>query len=217
VSRGMGGPVTPQQQELLGIAHQGTQTMLEMVNTLLDITKMEQNRMVLDIERAAPNQMVEQARQRLRASLQGQNIHLDLAIADDLPLIDVDQNKVIRVLQNLLDNAIKFSPTGSTVTIGIDYIPRDADQLPLDLPSNLEGADEWMVFWVKDQGPGIAPQYHARIFEKFGQASGRKARGTGLGLTFCKLAVEAHKGQIWLKSEEGQGSTFAFALPLERV
>lgn len=217
VSRGMGGTVTPQQQELLGIAHQGTQTMLEMVNTLLDITKMEQKRMVLDIERVAPNFMAEQARQRLRASLQEQNIHLDLAIAADLPLIDVDQNKIIRVLQNLLDNAIKFSPSGSTVTIGIDAIPRDIDHFPIALPNNLEHGVEYVVFWVKDQGPGIPAQYHARIFEKFGQASGRKSRGTGLGLTFCKLTVEAHKGRIWLESEEGHGSTFAFALPLERA
>jgi signal transduction histidine kinase len=61
---------------------------------------------------------------------------------------------------------------------------------------------------------GIPLAYHERIFEKFGQVRGRKVRGTGLGLTFCKLAVEAHGGQIWLESEEGAGSVFAFALPL---
>ncbi|PMP74749.1 MAG: histidine kinase, partial [Chloroflexus aggregans] len=74
----------------------------------------------------------------------------------------------------------------------------------------------WLIYWVADQGPGIPPQYHARIFEKFGQVQQQKGRGTGLGLTFCKLAVEAHRGQIWLRSREGAGSTFAFALPVAR-
>src|SRR5207244_9154852 len=67
---------------------------------------------------------------------------------------------------------------------------------------------------TQDRGMGIPLAYHERIFEKFGQVRGRKVRGTGLGLTFCKLAVEAHGGQIWLESEEGVGSVFAFALPL---
>jgi two-component system, NtrC family, sensor histidine kinase KinB len=93
-------------------------------------------------------------------------------------------------------------------------VPRDEALLPLPTPDLRPG--NWLVFWVKDEGPGIAPQYHERIFEKFGQASGRKARGTGLGLTFCKLTTEAHGGMIWLASSEGKGSTFAFALPLER-
>jgi signal transduction histidine kinase len=78
-----------------------------------------------------------------------------------------------------------------------------------ELPPN-----EWMIFWVSDQGIGIPAQYHNRIFEKFGQIRGRKSRGTGLGLTFCKLAAESHSGQIWLESEENVGSTFALALPL---
>jgi signal transduction histidine kinase len=67
---------------------------------------------------------------------------------------------------------------------------------------------------VKDRGIGIPPAYFERIFEKFGQVRGRKVRGTGLGLTFCKLTVEAHRGQIWVESEEGAGSIFALALPL---
>src|SRR5690606_26180915 len=90
----------------------------------------------------------------------------------------------------------------------------DQQQLPLRLPP-LDPAD-WLIFWVRDQGPGIPPQFHARIFEKFGQVRGRKVRGTGLGLTFCKLAVEAHGGTIWLESAEGAGSTFALALPLSQ-
>jgi len=215
VKRGLGGPVSTQQTELLSIAHQGTQTMLEMVNTLLDIAKMEQHSMTLDKELVAPASLFEEAQQRLRASLQGNSIKLEREIAPLLPHVEADRDKIVRVLQNLLDNAIKFSPTGRTVTVGASLFPRDIESLPLHVP-RLPSSDA-LVLWVKDSGPGIPAQYHERIFEKFGQAGGRKARGTGLGLTFCKLTVEAHGGAIWLESSEGKGSTFAFTLPLDRL
>jgi len=133
-----------------------------------------------------------------------------------LPLVEADSDKVARVLQNLLDNAIKYAPMGSTVTVGAHFFtPRQG--LPAVVPLHPPfDAGEWLVVWVQDRGMGIPKAYHERIFEKFGQVRGRKMRGTGLGLTFCKLAVEAHGGQIWVESEEGAGSVFAFALPLTR-
>ncbi len=219
VKRGLGGPISEQQQELLNIAHQGSQTMLEMVNTMLDIAKMEQGHRSLDCAPLSPYDLVDQALGRLRASAQGQRVGLKQELALGLPLIEADREKLVRVLQNLLDNAIKFSPTGEEVALGAGSVHINANgagkipDLPLNLPSLPPG--DWLVFWVRDHGPGIPAQYHERIFEKFGQVrSGRKVRGTGLGLTFCKLTVEAHGGQIWLESVEGAGSTFALAFPL---
>lgn len=218
VKRGLGGPIAEQQQELLGIAHQGSQTMLEMVNTLLDIAKMEEGRLNLECEPLSPYALVDQTLDRLRVSAQNQRVKLAQALAVGLPLVEADRSKLVRVLQNLLDNAIKFSPTGGLVTLGAAHTrltagaPAESSGVPLQLP-NL-GLGDWLIFWVRDTGPGIPPQYHERIFEKFGQVRGRKLRGTGLGLTFCKLAVEAHGGQIWLQSAEGVGSIFAFAVPL---
>lgn len=215
--RGLAGPVTEQQNELLAIALQGSQTMLEMINTLLDIAKMEQNRMSLDIEPVSPYVLVEQAQTRLQPSAQKQGVVLKQALDAGMPDAPIDNDKVTRVLQNLLDNAIKFSPSGGTITVGgaICTGPQPCDYLPLDVPPLPHG--RWLLLWVRDQGPGIPAQYHERIFEKFGQVRGRKLRGTGLGLTFCKLAIEAHNGTIWLESREGKGSTFAFALPLDRA
>lgn len=220
VKRGLGGPVSDQQHELLGIAHQGSQTMLEMINTLLDIAKMEQGRMTLNLEPLSPYAVVDETLDRLRVSAQNQNVRLQQRLAVGLPTIEADRDKLVRVLQNLLDNALKFSPNGAETTLGAAYVRTGAgehDQSAiathqLRLPALPPG--EWLVFWVRDQGPGIPAQYHERIFEKFGQVRGRKVRGTGLGLTFCKLTVEAHHGQIWLESTEGAGSTFALALPL---
>jgi NtrC-family two-component system sensor histidine kinase KinB len=214
--RGLAGPVTEQQNELLAIALQGSQTMLEMINTLLDIAKMEQNRMSLDIEPVSPYMLAESAQTRLQPSAQKSRVRMELAIDGGLPEAPVDASKIERVLQNLLDNAIKFSPSGSTITIGGSACPggEPCDCVPFQVPALPPG--QWLLLWVRDQGPGIPAQYHERIFEKFGQVRGRKLRGTGLGLTFCKLAVEAHGGAIWLESREHHGSTFAFALPLDR-
>jgi len=219
--RGLGGPVSEQQRELLSIAYQGSQTMLEMVNTLLDISKMEQGRMNLNLEPLSPYALVDEAIERLQASIQQRHINLVQDLAIGLPPIEADRDKIVRVLQNLIDNAVKFSPDGGMVTIGGRYLSFASDtagsvhpDLPLALPDMAAG--EWLIFWVRDEGPGIPPQYHARIFEKFGQVQQQKSRGTGLGLTFCKLAVEAHRGKIWLQSREGLGSTFAFALPVKQ-
>ena len=218
VKRGLGGPISAQQQELLGIAHQGSQTMLEMVNTLLDISKMEQGHMRLEVEPISPYALIDQTLDRLIVSARDQKVPLEQQLPVGLPLLEADREKLVRVLQNLLDNAIKFSPIGSAVTLGavslriIEGEATDISGLPLHLPQLHTG--DWLVFWVRDQGPGIPPQYHERIFEKFGQVRGRKVRGTGLGLTFCKLAIESHGGKIWLQSAEGKGSIFALALPL---
>lgn len=219
VKRGLGGPISDQQQELLGIAHQGSQTMLEMVNTLLDIAKMEEGRLSLDCEPLSPYALVDQTLDRLRVSAQDQRVRLVQELPVGLPLLEADREKLVRVLQNLLDNAIKFSPTGGTVTLGAAAVQLERGEvktrgtLPVGTPSL--NAGDWLVIWVRDQGPGIPPQFHERIFEKFGQVhGGRKVRGTGLGLTFTRLAVEAHGGRVWLQSAEGSGSTFALALPL---
>lgn len=213
VKRGIGGPVTDAQNELLEIAHQGSQAMLELVNNLLDISKMEQGRLLLDVDQVAPYTIIDQARDRLRVSARTKHVILEERIALNLPLLNADDDKIVRVLQNLIDNAIKFSSSGSSVVLGAHaYGPQHplAADVPLHPPF---GQNEWVVFWVQDHAMGIPEAYHERIFEKFGQVRGHKVRGTGLGLTFCKLAVEAHHGHIWLESKEGVGSVFAFALP----
>jgi signal transduction histidine kinase len=162
----------------------------------------------------APYAILDQAIERLQVSARSQQVPLEQRMAINLPLIEADDAKIVRVLQNLLDNAIKFSPQGAAVTVGAHYFA-PGRALPADVPLHPPlGDGEWLVFWTQDRGMGIPIAYHERIFEKFGQVRGRKVRGTGLGLTFCKLAVEAHGGRIWLESEEGAGSVFAFALPL---
>ncbi len=229
VRRGLGGPISEQQNELLGIAYQSSQTMLEMVNTLLDISKMEQGRMNLTIEAFPIAPVIEETLDRLRAFAEAHRVTFRQEIPETLPMLEADREKMVRILQNLIDNAIKYSPNGGEVLLGTSTIavnhrgkvesgkidPRYFIPTPVMPPELDEGY--WQVFWIADQGPGIPPQYHERIFEKFGQVRSRKVRGTGLGLTFCRLAVESHHGRIWVESVEGEGSTFALVLPMNSI
>jgi two-component system sensor histidine kinase/response regulator len=126
-------------------------------------------------------------------------------IAPDLPTFQGDEAKLSRVLTNLLDNAIRFTPAGGTLTISVRY-----PALSADLPDSLQ-------FSVQDTGPGIPRKAFTRIFEKFGRAGdveGKEKSSSGLGLTFCRMIVEAHEGKIWVESELEQGSTFHFLMPL---
>jgi PAS domain S-box-containing protein len=216
VQRGLSGPVTDQQRELLKIAYQGSQTMLELINNLLDIAKMEQGELKIDLRPLSPYMLIDKAVERLRGSATSARVEIEHALAVNLPLIEADEEKVARMLQNLLDNAIKFSRHGGAVTVGAHTAGANITPSPAMPLQRAPDSGAWLVMWVQDRGIGIPPAYFERIFEKFGQVGGRKVRGTGLGLTFCKLAVEAHGGQIWVESEEGQGSVFAFALPLAR-
>lgn len=135
VKRGIGGPVTDAQTELLGIAYQGSRAMLELVNNLLDISKMEQGRLTLDIEPVAPYTIIDQAIDRLRVSARSKNVTLEQRIALDLPLIDADDDKIVRVLQNLIDNAIKFSLAEGRVTVGAHAFGSE-HALPADVPAH---------------------------------------------------------------------------------
>ncbi|MGQ9549639.1 MAG: GAF domain-containing protein, partial [Roseiflexus sp.] len=204
LQRGIVGPVTEQQQELLKIAYQGSQTMLHLINTLLDISKMEQGRMDLDLKPLPIFSVIDQAIERLQNLADSRDVTIEQRLAPYLPPVEIDGEKIVRVLQNLLDNAIKFSPAHSVVTIGA-FLAGGTFAPPDDAPVHriFDSAREYLVVWVQDRGPGIPPAYFQRIFEKFGQVRGRKVRGTGLGLTFCRLAVEAHGGRIWVESKEG--------------
>jgi signal transduction histidine kinase len=137
-------------------------------------------------------------------------IEVDNASVDKVPDVNVDRDMIERVIWNLMDNALKFSPSGSKVTLRA---------VALDAKTDGETGDEAQQFVqieVIDSGPGIPDDYKGRIFERYKQVSGQKGRGrgTGLGLAFCRLAVDAHDGRIWVEDNEGGGSVFRFTLPV---
>jgi signal transduction histidine kinase len=186
------------QHEIVSIAAGGGKTLLGMINDLLDVEKMEAGSSQLHYEELSAAALVAVALDQVASlAMDGHNT-LVTEIASGLPLFPGDANKLSRTLVNLIGNAIKFT-RGGTVTITVSQDER-----------------EDLRFAIRDTGEGIPPEAFERIFEKFGQLDSRKV-GTGLGLAFCKLAVEAHGGHIQVESTAGVGSTFSFTIPLVRA
>jgi len=184
------------QHELAGIAAGGGKTLLGMINDLLDVEKMEAGSTQLQYSELSAEALVATALGQVASlALDGHNA-LITEIAASLPPFAGDEKKLTRTLVNLIANAIKFTD-GGTVTIAATQ------------------DDGSIRFAVRDTGEGIPSEAFERIFEKFGQLDSRKV-GTGLGLAFCKLAVEAHGGRIQVESTPGAGSTFSFTIPLTR-
>lgn len=135
-------------------------------------------------------------------------------------MLFADSAIIARVLQNLLDNALKFSPPHSTITVEVKVAPANgpdqtvsfSDELTVSIPG-----DRVAHIVVRDQGPGIPPEDQEHIFERFSQAGRWRSEGSGLGLAFCRLAVVAHQGSIWVESELDRGSAFHFTLPLAEI
>jgi signal transduction histidine kinase len=192
-----GGEATKLQREILGIANASTQHLLDMVNLLLDISRLESRQMPLDCAPVELRSLGERAISRMTIIAQKNSVEMSLDMpAGDL-CVSADHELILRVLQNLLDNALKFSPKESQVIMRI--CPAEAD-------GHVRVA-------VRDFGMGIKPHDLDKIFSKFGQVGNRRSSGSGLGLTFCKLVVEAHGGTIGVESIPGEGSTFFFTLP----
>ncbi|MBV9470814.1 MAG: HAMP domain-containing histidine kinase, partial [Abitibacteriaceae bacterium] len=196
------GDLNEDQSECLDIALTGGYTLLGMINDLLDISKMESGLLQLEYNEIEIMALLQRSVNQVAALASNKNLSLIVEDCPDLPQLKADQEKLERTLTNLLGNAIKFTPTGGTVTAKVD-----ASHEP-----------QMLLFSVIDTGEGIPDTAFERIFDKFGQVetrqSGRKL-STGLGLTFCKMAVEAHNGRIWVESELGQGSKFSFLIPLQ--
>jgi signal transduction histidine kinase len=193
------GDLNETQHEIMAIAADGAQTLLGMINDLLDVEKMESGSMLLDYAVLCAADLIANATGQIASLAASKNLTLVPQIAA-LPPFQGDKDKLVRTLVNLLGNAIKFTPDGGTITVAA----RCADARSL-------------VFSVSDSGEGIPPEAFEHIFEKFGQVASRQSgrvMSTGLGLTFCKLAVEAHGGHIGVESTPGAGSTFSFTIPL---
>ncbi len=197
------GDLDSTQREMVSIAISGGELLLGMINDLLEVEKMESGTMVLDNTLLDAAALVDSAVRQVAALAENEELMLSRQLETDLPAFRGDKTKLRRVLVNLLGNAIKFTPSGGTLTIA----------------ARLEASDQSLVFSVRDTGEGIPAEAFEHIFEKFGQVASRhggRTMSTGLGLTFCRLAVEAHGGHIHVESVPGEGSVFSFTLPLAK-
>ena len=175
-----------------------------MIQGLLDIYKMEKGKLELNRQLVDPNQLLREVASQYGPQMEIKQIGMNLAISQNSPKISMDLEIIRRVIANLLDNALRHTPAGGYIEIGLST--------DTDLNS--------LVFSVSDTGEGIDNKYHNRIFDRFEQIKLKKDGVTtgsiGLGLAFCRMAVELHGGKIWVSNKSGSsGCKFSFSLPLE--
>jgi PAS domain S-box-containing protein len=202
------GIITPAQHRLFEIAANSTQKMVDLVNSILDLSRLEKGSMPLSPEPVSvPDILAETL--RLQSPLSSaKKLQIVSALAPTLPLAWADGELIARVLQNLIGNAIKFTPPGGTITIAARRLDGKLSE-----GSGEETADDPVLrISVTDSGPGVAPELKDKLFQKF-VVGEQEERGSGLGLAFCKLAVEAHGGEIWVENDPERGASFVFTLP----
>lgn len=216
-------PPTPFQAEGLRIVHRNGHRLLNLVNDLLDVSRLESGRFSIE---PAPLSMAALLRQlteeaRLQAAQKGLTLATDLS--DGLPVVLADGPRVAQVVNNLLANAIKFTPPGGQVTVSCYRLEGEGGSLKSILPFSSGAAPElppgrWLVVTVADTGIGIPADELPHLFSRFyraPEAQRQAIRGAGLGLYVAKAIVEAHGGRIGVESQPGRGSIFWFALPAE--
>jgi signal transduction histidine kinase len=198
----MFGPLNDKQREYLSDIRASGHHLLELLNDILDLSKVEAGRMDLNMSEFSLLDAIDQGLMVVRERANSHKIRLTVDADEELAVMEGDELRVKQVLWNLLTNAVKFTPDGGSVEVIARHI------------------DGEVVVLVRDTGIGVPEEDHDRIFDSF-QQGGRRGpsphiEGTGLGLTLSKRIVELHGGRIWLDSEVGVGSTFGFALPLHQ-
>jgi two-component system, NarL family, sensor histidine kinase BarA len=198
---GLGGALTPEQREYVQIIMEKGESLLQLITSILDITKIEAGRIRLVMSEVDVGQLMKDAVSTVMPHARKKGISL-VCEPRELPRIQCDREKMRQCLINLVTNAVKFTPQNGTITVGAD--PR-GDQ---------------MALYVKDTGIGISEENQARIFETFYQVDGSSTReygGAGLGLAIVKSFVEAHRGQVSVNSRPSEGAVFTLLLPVRHA
>ena len=195
------GEISESQKKFLSIAGRNLDRLSIMVDELLDFAKLEAHRVELRLQRNSVQKVVEGACAMLEAWAGSKGIPLEKKVEESLPEINLDSERIIQVLNNLIGNAIKFTPQGGRVTV-YARIRKESGEVEIA---------------VEDTGMGIAKEDIPKLFKKFqqvGDGDSSRLKGTGLGLAIAKEIVELHKGRIWMESEKGHGSRCIFTLPM---
>lgn len=196
--KGIDGPLTDLQEADLTSIYNSGQHLLSLINSILDMSKIEAGKMDLTFEEVPLPDVIDGALSVAKALIKDKPIELLSVVPDTLPTVWADAQRVRQILLNLLSNATKFTEEGQIVL-------------------QAEPGPEFVTITVRDTGVGIDPEAQNRIFIAFQQVDGsttRRAEGTGLGLAISRSFVEMHGGQIWVDSEPDRGSTFSFTLPV---
>lgn len=191
------GRPSPAQRDMLQIARNNAQRMLGLVDAIMDVSRLESGQLPLERQPVHLAALVAEALQLQQPLASEKQLHLDNVVSAELPPVLVDPRLTVRVLHNLIDNAIKFTPRGGAIHVSAAPTPA-ASQLAVS---------------VSNTGPEIPAALRSRLFQKFAAGRGT-GHGSGLGLAFCRLAIEAHGGRIWVEDGSAGETTVTFTLPL---
>jgi two-component system sensor histidine kinase GlrK len=197
------GPVTGEQQEMLRMMIDNSRRLIELISTLLDLSKIDAGMMQYRMVPTDLKLVAETSLGKVRLMAEGRQVSASLETPQDPVILPVDRPRIEQVLDNLLSNAIKFSPPGGLVRVKLE----------------LDRIEALVRVSVSDAGPGIPPDTLPRIFDRFyqGPVVAEGVAGSGLGLALAKKVVEGHGGRIWAISDLGKGTTVQFVLPLKEV
>jgi two-component system sensor histidine kinase/response regulator len=193
------GELTAEQREIVKTIHGASQSMLQLVNELLDVATIEAGHLKLDKSPTKVSEIVERSVHLSNIEAAKKNTRIEIVKTNGDPVVDVDRNKIRQVVDNLISNAVKYSPRGSIITVLI------------------HANDTVAGFAVRDSGPGVPEHERHKLFKDFGRLSAQPTGGeksTGLGLAICRKIVEAHNGTIGVDNIVGRGAQFYVNLPL---
>jgi signal transduction histidine kinase len=204
ILKGKTGPINETQGKFLLMAERNINRLMNILNDLLDLSRIESGKMVMKFEELDLKGPIELILSSFKAQADEKTIKLNMEVPKEIPPVYGDREKIEQILANLVGNAIKFTPEGGEILISAQSYDGDG---------NMTGIS------VRDSGIGIPENQRDKIFEKFHQVEEslqRSSGGTGLGLAITKGLVEAHQGKIWVESEMGKGSIFTFTLPVSK-
>lgn len=203
------GEINSEQEELLDIAKENVKKVLTLIDNFLIASKLDVGKFSIDPKLDEINTLVERQVANHQVMVRNKKIELSLDLDRNLPLLLFDSLRIEQVLNNLISNALKFTPENGTITVETSLVKQ---------PQGDEAEKFFARVSVRDSGVGIPVDKLKNIFEKYEQVDDNQQfniRGTGLGLSICKEIVDLHGGEIWAESEEKMGSTFSFTLPIE--
>ena len=201
VIRKMVGEITPQQADVLQRAKNNVDRLKRLIDDILDLSKMESGKLDMNFMVNNINRVIQETVESQKDVAASRGLYVKLELDEHLPPVFFDSDRITQVLNNLLNNAIKFTKKGGITITSIN-----------------KAESNHIIITVKDTGRGIAQSGMPKIFEKFQQiesAESNEEGGTGLGLAICRQIIERHGGKIWVESTEGEGTTFSFILPIQ--
>jgi signal transduction histidine kinase len=212
------GKIGDRQREILQESKDSCDRLVRLVSMFLNYSALESGKLVLQLRDNDLRDCVNDLICRWRDPFQRSNVRLEVKLHSDLPTFKFDFQKVQQCVANLLDNALKHTPGGGTVTLLVEphfWERRVSEATPSTERRQDQGnRPNSILISVKDTGTGIAAEYHQEIFEEFVRVD-PSSSGMGLGLAITKRLIQAHRGKVWVDSEMGRGSSFSFLLPLQ--